>query len=153
MEHAIGEDIRRGAPSVEDLPHPAQPLVDADATEDQRTYALLTHLCGLLGLIDMLVLGLVAAIVMWRIKAKESAFIDDHGREAVNFQLSLLVYMVAGSIAISIVGVITIGIGFLLFIPGVLLLVVLRLVGSIRGAYFAGKGHYYRYPMCIRFLT
>jgi len=120
---------------------------DQHALENERTYALFNHLIGLLSLADLSILGLIGSVVMWRIKAKESPFLDDHGREAVNFQISLLLYAFVGSV---LIGIITLGFG----IPLVLLFLLgLRLYGCIRGAIAANRGEFYRYPMCIRFLS
>lgn len=120
---------------------------DADALESERTYGLFTHLVGLLSLADMTLLGLIGAIVVWRIKASESPFLDDHGRESVNFQLSLLLYAVVGTVAIAIV---TFGLGL---IPWIAFLFILRIYGCVKGAMAANRGEFYRYPMCIRFLS
>jgi uncharacterized Tic20 family protein len=101
------------------------------------------------------VLGLIGAIIMWRIKADEAQFLDDHGREAVNFQISLLAYALGGTIGGVIFSIVTLGIGSVVFALtplAVLGLIALRLVGCIRGAMAAHRGEYYRYPMCIRFI-
>ncbi len=120
--------------------------VDETTLESQRTYALFTHLAGLISLADMTLGGPIATVIMWRVKAHESEFLDDHGREAMNFQLSMLIYTLAGS---AIIAIVTFGIGVL---PWIVLMAVMRLVGCIRGAMAASRGEYYRYPVCIRFL-
>ncbi|MCA9292585.1 MAG: DUF4870 domain-containing protein [Phycisphaerales bacterium] len=134
--------------------HP--PYVDPHAKEDERTYALFTHLVGLLSLADMTLLGLIGTIIMWRIKAKQSPFLDDHGREAVNFQLSLLIYTIGGAIVLGAFTLLTFFVGSIITIPaaviGAIFVVVLRLVGGIRGAIFAARGQYYRYPMTLRLI-
>ena len=119
--------------------------VDDTTVESQRTYALFMNLVGLLSLFDQSFAGPIGTLIMWRLKANESDFLDDHGREAMNFQISLLIYSAA---AIPI-GVVTLGLG----VPVILfVLAVVRLVGCIRGAMAASRGEYYRYPVCIRFL-
>ena len=119
--------------------------VDGLVPEAQRTYGLFTHLAGLLSLLDLTLAGPIATLIMWRIKANESEYLDDHGREAMNFQISLVLY----SLAAVPIGIITFGLG----VPVVLFAVwVLRLVGCIRGAMAANRGEYYRYPMCMRFI-
>jgi len=122
------------------------PVVDPSAGESERTYALFQHLVGLLSMADLSLLGLIGTLVMWRIKAKDSPFLDDHGREATNFQLSLLLYFIVGSIVIAIVSF------GMLVLPWLIFLWILRLAGCIRGAIWANRGQYYRYPMTIRFL-
>ena len=132
-----------------------QPVRDELATESERTYTTFGHLIGLVSALDAMgFLGLIGSIIMWRIKAKESPFYDDHGREAVNFQISLLIYLIGGAIILGLFTAITLGVGIILTGPaavlGIVFLIVIRLVGCIRGA---NRGEYYRYPMCLRFLV
>lgn len=133
-------------------------VTDPAADSSERTYALFNHLIGLLSLASSSVPipGLIGTIIMWRIKCKESPFLDDHGREAVNFQISLLVYVIGGVALGVALSVLTLGL-IAVLMPvfagiGVIGLVVLTLVGCIRGAMAANRREYYRYPMCIRFI-
>lgn len=127
---------------------PGQPvrgerLVDPAATSDQRTYALIMHLSLVAS--HFLPLALVIApMVMWLIKKDESAFLDDHGKEATNFQLSLLLY----ALLIGALSVVSCGIAAVAFIP----LYVLAIVGMVLGAAAANRGEYYRYPACLRLI-
>lgn len=88
------------------------------------------------------VIGIIAPVLMWQLRRTESAFIDDHGRETVNFHISILIY-----------GVVSIALIFLcvgwVTLPAVY---VLGIVGMILAAIAANNGEYFRYPMCIRFL-
>lgn len=128
---------------------PAQPYIDEGTTEAQRNWGLAQHLVGLLSLVDFTFIGLIASIVMWRIKTDESEWLDDHGREAVNFQLSLLLYAIVGSI---VVVILSLGVFAFLTLPiWALFLWVLRIYGCVKGAIAANNGAYYRYPMSIRF--
>jgi len=133
-------------------------LQDEEATEAERTYTTFQHLVGLVSALDgMGVLGLIGAIIMWRIKAPESPYYDDHGREAVNFQISLLVYLIGGAIILTLFSVVTFGVGAFIAAPlgalGVVFLLVMRFVGCIRGAIAANRGEFYRYPITLRFLV
>jgi hypothetical protein len=133
-------------------------FVDPAADSGERTYALFNHLVGLISTASggFPLGGLIGSLVMWRIKCKQSPFLDDHGRESVNFQISLLAYLVGGVIVGVLFSVLTLGIGAVLVAPaaavGAIGLVVLNLVGCIRGAIAANRGEYYRYPMSIRFI-
>ena len=108
----------------------------------ELTYAAFTHLTLLAYLV--VPIPVIGALVMWLIKKDESSFIDDHGREALNFQISLVVYMLL-SVPVALV---TCGLGALL-VPAVY---VLGLVGMILAAVAANRGEYFRYPMCLRFV-
>ena len=128
---------------------------DSEATEGSRTYAMFMHIVSALVVIDISgVLVFIASLIMWLVKRGDSDFIDDHGREAVNFQISMLLFVILGVIAGVVFSIVTFGVGVpivvLLGAAGALFLIVLRLVGTIRGAIAASKGELYRYPMCIR---
>ncbi len=102
----------------------------------QHIVPLIAHLGG------PIVVPIIAAVIMWQIK-KDQAYLDDHGREATNFQISLALYTL---VIIPLLAVVTCGIGAVLYIP----LIVLNIYGSVRGGMAANKGEYFRYPMCLR---
>lgn len=117
-------------------------VVDSLATNDERTWATFIHLGGLSWLLIPVGGGLLVPLVLWLIKRKDSPFLDDHGRETVNFQISILIYWaIAGILTAMCFGVI------LLPIVGLL-----SLVAPIVCAVRANRGEYVRYPATIRFL-
>lgn len=123
------------------MPEAPQPYADADATADERNYAVYQHLTVLGAAVPFL--GLVLSILLWHSRRDHSPFLDDHGRESVNFQISLLIYAaVAGVLSLSVRGVFA-------FWP----LAVLALVGMFLGARAASRGQFFRYPMCVRLLS
>ncbi|MBL0926600.1 MAG: DUF4870 domain-containing protein [Phycisphaerales bacterium] len=130
--------------------------VDATATPELRQWAMFTHLAGLLSLLGSHIVGPIAVLIMWRIKAKDSPFADDHGREALNFQISLLIYFFGGGILLALATIVTLGLGAILTVPfgvlGFLALLALQIVGACLGAGAANRGEYYRYPMCLRLI-
>jgi len=111
--------------------------------KSERRWAMICHLIGLCGLlVPNLILGLVGTLVVWLIKREDGAFIDDQGKEALNFQISLLVYLFVCFILMIFV------IGALLLIP----LGVYAFVSVIVAAVKASEGVPYRHPICIRFI-
>jgi uncharacterized Tic20 family protein len=97
---------------------------------------------GLLIHLLSLVSGFLGPLVLWLVKRDQSAYLDHHGKESLNFQISLLVYWFGSIIAMFVL----VGI---LFIP---VLVILGLVMPIVAAVAANRGDYYRYPLTIRFI-
>jgi uncharacterized Tic20 family protein len=85
------------------------------------------------------------ALIMWLGKRERSRFIDDHGREALNFSISLVIYC---GIAF-VLGFITCSAGWIILGP---VIAILTFVGFISGAKHAARGEFYRYPMCLRFV-
>lgn len=126
---------------------PFQPApTDPNADSAQRSWSQGTHLVGLLSAVPgVSTVGLVCTAALWLIRRNQSAFIDDHGREAVNFQISILIYSVGAMFAsmwidgpVEALSAIAIG--------------ALTLYGGIRAALAAGRSEYFRYPMCLRLI-
>jgi uncharacterized Tic20 family protein len=114
---------------------------------EYRTWAMLTHLSSFAG--AMVALAFLGPLVMWLIKKDEHPFLDHHGKEALNFNLSLLLYMVIGIVG----SILTIGLGLIAFLPALLVGFVVWVICSIQGAMKANNGEGYRYPVTIRFIA
>lgn len=121
-----------------DTPPAGHPLDAPSTTPNERTYAMVIHLLLLAGH----VVPVVPSLVMWLVKRDQSAFIDDHGKESVNFQISIVLYMLVGGITAAFcIGIVIICVAY-----------VLAIVGMIMASVAAHGGRYYRYPMCIRLI-
>lgn len=120
---------------------------DPDVTDDERTYALLMHL-SLMAHLFLTLIAFGIPLIMWLVKKEESPFLDDHGREAVNFQISLLIWSIIFTIAAVPISILTCGVGVVVaFIP-----TVVAVVGMIQASVAANRGEFYRYPMTFRFV-
>jgi len=131
-----------------------EPTVDSLAGEEERGFARLQHLAGLLNLCSSGIpfLGVIVTLIMWQVKKTASPFLDDHGRDAMNFQITLLIYTVVGSVFIAMLGLLPLIERAEVFKLGAAFLIVLQLVGNIRGAMAGYRGEYYRYPMTFRLI-
>ena len=117
------------------------------------TFAILT--AWLVG-----IAGVVGAGIVYFVKRDDSPFAAAHAKEAINFNLSMLLYSaVAAVIAFLLVGatVLTLGLGLIFTAPAGLVLVlaicaiaVMWLVCSVIAAFKAWNGEHYRYPLTIR---
>ena len=76
--------------------------------DQERTWATLTHLLSAALAVVTPVPGIIVAVIFWQVKKGESAFLDDHGREAVNFWISVLLYSL---VIIPLVAVLSCGLG------------------------------------------
>lgn len=108
---------------------------------DERMWAMLTHLSALPGSF-VLIGAIVAPLIIWQIQKDRSAFVDYHGKEAVNFQITMAIAA---------------GVSFLLFLllVGLVLIWIVGavwLIFTIIAAIKANNGEYYRYPITIRFI-
>jgi len=110
----------------------------------ERQWAMGCHLIGLCILLPVLPLigGLVGVLVLWLFKREEGPFIDEQGKEALNFQISLFIY---ASVSLFLF---IIGIGVFLFFALMIFAVVSIVVAGVK----ASEGNAFRYPACIRFI-
>ena len=109
-------------------------------------WAAFAHLAGLTYLIS--IPGILSCGVIWLWKRDSHPLVNEHGKEAVNFQISLLIYTVA-SFAVILA---TCGIGAFLLLPALMLLSVFVIVLPIIATVQASEGRSYRYPLTIRLI-
>jgi len=137
-------------PSAARAPAPAVPsitpsgrLCDPTVTHDQRTYAILMH-ASIVLLHVIFMLSFIVPLAMWLARRQQSRFLDDHGRETLNFHLTIALY---GIVSFALIPACGIGFGFLVSTY------ILAMVGGVKACVASSRAEYFRYPMCIRFVT
>ena len=81
------------------------PLPTAPALTNVRTWAALCHASALLGVFLHFPGHLLGPLIVWLVKRGDSPEIDAHGKEALNFQISMLIYnLVAAVFCLILVG-------------------------------------------------
>jgi uncharacterized Tic20 family protein len=132
----------------------------------EKNNSMLIHFSGLSNL--LIPLGnIIVPILLWQILKKKSEFIDYHGKEAVNFNLSYVLYsiilvlitgssiigtIISGTKSDNIVGVILGSSGFFLSLAILSSLFIIKLIFIIIASFRANDGEWYRYPFIIRFI-
>ena len=111
-------------------------------SSDIRTWCVLCHASALLGLFFHFLGHILGPLVVWLMKRGDSPEIDAHGKESLNFQISMLIYDAIAAILCFI----------LIGIPILIALWVLNTVLVIIASVKAGEGQLYRYPFTIRFI-
>lgn len=118
---------------------------DTLAPPPLRSYASWIHAAGAIAWIATILSAgvtffapLLVVLVMWQSRKHDSDFIDDHGREAMNFQISLFPLTLIGTL-------LTCGLGLVL-------LPAFAIAFGFVAFRAAGRAEYYRYPMTFRFL-
>lgn len=126
---------------------------------DARTWATVAHLSPLAGLTGIPFANVIGPLVVWLIKRQDHPFVDDQGKEALNFQLSLTLYAVAVGLVLApvlFIGALLPVLPGLVFVPvaivGAVALLVFGLVMIVVAALRANEGEAYRYPLTIRFV-
>lgn len=126
--------------------YPSPPPLTASnisAVASVRTWCAFCHASALLGVIFHFPGHLLGPLIVWLIKRDHSPEIDAHGKEALNFQISMLIYNVIAAIFCLVL------IGFVFLVALWVLNTVFVIVASIQ----ASEGKFYRYPMTIRFIS
>ena len=120
-----------------------------EINKDARMWAMFCHLAGLAGLLPILpaIGSIIAPLIIWQVKKDESPFVDEQGKEAVNFQISMILYGLVGSVACLITCVGAVLIPFVVGLVGIVDLVFL-IIAAVK----ANNGQHYRYPLTIRFI-
>ena len=96
---------------------------------DERMWATLAH-------VGPILVGFLAPLIIWLVFRERSRFVDDQGKEALNFQIFLAIVYVVGVITAALV------IGIFILLAAWLLAIVF----GIQGAIAANRGELYRYP-------
>ncbi|HUS85609.1 MAG TPA: DUF4870 domain-containing protein [Bacteroidales bacterium] len=110
-------------------------------SESERNWAMFCHLSTFASVIIPFG-GIIGPLICWSSKRHESSFVDMNGKEALNFQLSILLYLFVCIPLIFIV------IGIVLMIALFILELVCVIIASIKAA----RGEDYRYPLSIPFI-
>lgn len=110
-------------------------IVTGAPSKDDSNLAMLAHLLGIF-------FGFLSGLIIWLIKKDQSAFVEQEAKEALNFQITLLLgYVVAFVLTFIVIGV--------FLFP---LLWIINVIFSIMGAVACSKGQAYKYPFALRLI-
>jgi uncharacterized protein len=105
-------------------------------SNDDKNIATVTHLGGT-------VFSFIPGLLVWILKKDDSAYVADQAKEALNFQITVLIaQFIAGILAIILIGFLFMGIIWLV-----------NVVFCIIAAISTSKGETYRYPFCLRLIN
>ena len=121
-------------------PRMPPPMGGPVVTPEDKSLAMLCHLLGIFT-------GFIGPLIVWLVKKDQSAFIAHHGRESLNFQLTVMLIMFCLTSATFILMFVVVGI---VLVPVLFVVPILALVAEIMAAVAAQNGEWYRYPWCIR---
>lgn len=127
-ERVIAEDAARAA---------AQNTASAAVSADDANLAMLAHLLSI-------VFGFIAPLIIWMISKDQpqKGFVADQAKEALNFQITVIIALcIAGVLIVIFIGI--------LLVPMIL---VVNFVLCILAGLKAREGVAYRYPFTLRLL-
>ena len=117
---------------------------------DACKWAMACHLSSLAVWTSFPFANILAPLVVWLIKRHDHPFIDDQGKEAINFQLSVTLYFIAAVVILIVLTMLIIGI-FMWWILAVFPFVQSGL--AIYAAIKANDGKRFRYPFTLRLIS
>ena len=111
-------------------------------TKNEKTWGMLCHISTFCGM--MIPFGnILGPLVIWLIKKEELPFVEDQGKEVLNFQISMMIYLIiSGILCLILIG-----------IPIVIGLVIFGFIITIIAAISANDGTFYRYPINLRLIN
>jgi uncharacterized Tic20 family protein len=120
----------------------AKPAEEMVNKHDENRWAMFCHLSTFAGFLFPIG-NIIGPLVIWSIKKDVFPLVDDQGKEAMNFQISMTIYYIGAIILMIVVIGIPILIGLIIFD------IIVTIVAMVK----AGEGVAYRYPLCIRFIS
>lgn len=127
---------------------PASPMTGGSpgppSQKEERNWALAAHLSSLSSFVG--IPGFIGPLVIWLVKKEEMPFAAAQAKEALNFQITLFIYVLACMVLVLTV------IGAVIGIPALIALGIVEIVFTIIASVQAGEGKSYRYPMTIRLI-
>jgi len=119
------------------------PPLPTNPNGDEKIWIILCHLSLFLGA------GLILPLIVYLIKKQDAPLTAAHAREALNFHLSLVIYMICAFMLIFALTFVLIG---FLLIPLIPAIGIAAAVCSIIACIKASEGGFYYYPLTIRFV-
>jgi uncharacterized protein len=124
-------------PPPPDQPSASRPL----SQSDERTWAIFAHIGPLILMaLSIGTLGFLAPLVIWLVLRDRSAFVADQAKEALNFQITLLIVVVIGWVLTIVL------VGWLVLAAAWIAGLVLAIIAAIT----VNRYELYRYPLTLR---
>ena len=146
------ESDPRGTPPPFNPPPADESVAVSGISAEERQWAMFAHLSALLGgLLTSAVGGwgtFIGPLIIWLVKKDTMPFVNDQGKEALNFNITVAIIC----LALVLLSIVTLGIGLIIAIPAWVIVGIAWLVLTILAAVKANEGVAYRYPLTLRLI-
>ena len=122
------------------VPTPGTDVISTD--KEGNMWAMFCHISAIVGFVIPFG-NIVAPLVLWALKKDEFEIVNVHGKEAINFQISITIYVLISVLLIFVI----------IGIPLLIALGIFELIAIIIAAVKANEGKLFRYPLAIQFLS
>lgn len=121
---------------------------------ESRIWATVCHVSAFAFVLLPPIGQIIAPLAVWLIKRNESPFVDQHGKAALNFQLSMTIYFFFVLFVILLIAMqgteqLALIFGFLLLFPLQMFWLISVIIAVIR----ANDGKPYHYPLTFPFIS
>lgn len=141
-------DLRRPDPNAPEWAVSTHAAGPRPAAGDSRLWAIGAHASAIAGGFLGGIPAFVGPLIVWLARKNDDPFAAAHGRDALNFNLSVLLY----GFVLVLFSIVTFGLGAILAVPIFLIFPIAWLVLSILGAVKAANDEPFRYPLTINFV-
>lgn len=140
-ENTDHNDAQNQQPSSTESTHSTSPDGAGQLSYDEKQMAMFCHFLAFAGLVVPFG-AIIGPLVLWLIKKDQSAYIDYHGKEAINFNITMtIVAVICGILIMAVVGILLLPLALMLWL-------VFIIVAGIK----ANDGERYRYPFSLRLI-
>lgn len=126
----------------------APPPPSGEPSIEERQWGLFGHLSSLTGLFTGGIGNIIGPLIIWLIKKDTMSFASDQAKEALNFNITLLII----GVVLVLVTLFTFGLGIFITMPLGVIIGIAWLVLTIMAAVKANNGEAYRYPFTLRLI-
>jgi len=124
------------------IPVEPQPATPSPANSDERNWAVLTHLASLAFLIGIPFGNIVGPLVVWLIKKDQFPMVNDGGKDALNFQITMAIC------AMACIPLMFIIIGFFLIFAVAVFDIIMVILAAVK----ASEGVRFKYPLTLQLI-
>lgn len=124
------------------MENPTSPTPSNPNESQSKSWAMACHLISLISLIGIPFGNILGPLVLWLCFKKQDPLIDENGKESLNFQISMTIYMVVAALLIAVI------VGIFLLFALIVANVILVVIATVK----ANNGEKYRYPFTIRLI-
>jgi uncharacterized protein len=123
------------------------------SAQQERTWGAISHAGAVVAMICSAgFLGFLASIAVYVVHKDRGPFVRSHAANSINVQISMFIWLVVATVLYVVLGIVTLGIGFVIFLPVFLVPLVVAGILHVIGAVKAYNGEWWNPPMTPQFV-
>ncbi len=138
MQNEAENNLNQQSASEQSVPEPPKQL---ETDKDAKMWGTFCHLSAVSGFVGVPFGWILGPLIIWLIKKDEIDFVNEEGKEALNFQLTVLIGFAIGAVTTCI------GIGVFILVGVAIMDLIFIFIASVK----VNTGQHYKYPINIRF--